>query len=105
MGVLQLGEIIMIICLIQAVFLLFKNRSLFKKLSLIQFVGVSFTYVTAVFIAFVCIYIGGNWIAEQISIKFLSVGVFIMIILVTMSSIRYLLSKILFKMTNGLFGS
>ena len=95
----------MIICLVQAIILMFKNKNLLKKLSYKQLFGIAIAYVTAVFIGFICIYFGGNLVTEQISTKFLSVGVFILIILITLSIIQFFLSKILFKITNGLFGN
>ena len=95
----------MIICLVALILLMFKNINLFKKLSTKQLFGITIVYVMAVFIAFICIFFGGNWVAEQMPAKFLSVGVFILFILITMSIIRFFLGKILFKITNGLFGS
>jgi len=84
---------------------MFKNIKLIKKLSTKQLFGVVIAYVMAVFIGFICIFFGGNWVAEQISTKFISVGVFILVILVTLSIIQFFLNKILFKISNGLFGS
>lgn len=84
---------------------MFKNKNLFKKLSTKQLFGVAIAYLMAVFIGFICVFFGGNWVAEQISTKFFSVGVFILVILITLSIIQFFLSKILFKITNGLFGS
>mgnify|MGYP003463379394 FL=1 len=101
----SIGIILLIICLVQAIILMFKNKNLLKKLSYKQLFGIAIAYVTAVFIGFICIYFGGNWVTEQISTKFLSVGVFILIILITLSIIQFFLSKILFKITNGLFGN
>ena len=95
----------MIICFVQAIHLIYKHKSLFKKLSTKQLFGVSLTYITAVFIGFVCIFFGGNWVAEQISAKFFSIAVFVLITLITLSIIQFFLSKILYKITNGLFGS
>lgn len=95
----------MIICLASAILLMLKNINLFKKLSTKQLFGITIAYVMAVFIAFICIFFGGNWVAEQMPAKFLSVGVFILIIIITISIIRFFLGKILFKITNGLFGS
>ena len=82
-----------------------KQKNIIKKLSAEQIFGVLIAYVIAVLIAFSCIYFGGNWIAHQISHTFFSVSAFILVVLLTLSIIQFFLRKILFKITNGFFGS
>ena len=50
-----------IVILIRAIL---KNRKILKKLTKYQIFGVVISYLITVFIAFIFIYYGGNWVVE-----------------------------------------
>lgn len=41
----------------------YKNRTILKELSKFQIFGVGISYFVAIFLAFMLIYYGGNWVA------------------------------------------
>ncbi|WP_281657760.1 hypothetical protein [Halobacillus sp. Cin3] len=79
-----------------------KNKKRLAQLTAFQMIGVGATYVVSVFIGFILIYYGGNWIASKVPYKILSTLVFILIVIAALSVCVSLMNKTIYKITNGL---
>ena len=49
------------------IYVILKNRKIFKELTKSQIFGVGVSYLIAIIIAFILIYFGGNWVAGHFS--------------------------------------
>jgi hypothetical protein len=78
-----------------------KNREILKQFTKLQIIGVGISYLIAIFLAFILIYYGGNWLAGQISNIILKYVVFIVIVLIALYLCVGILNKVLQKITNG----
>ncbi|MFC9542445.1 hypothetical protein ACFTQ7_21620 [Lysinibacillus sp. NPDC056959] len=95
--------IIIAYCIVVAINLIHKNRESIRQLTAKQLILASFVYLSTVFLWFICIYYGGNWIAGQFSSRFMQLVVFILLIIITISLCQWPLRKILNRVTSGIF--
>lgn len=79
-----------------------KNKKRLAQLTVYQMIGVGAAYVVSVFIGFIMIYYGGNWIAGKMPYEILSTIVFILIVIAALSICVSLMNKTIHKVTNGL---
>ncbi len=84
-----------------AIYIIFNNRNKIRELTSSQIIVVGFSYLITVFIAFICIYYGGNWIAEQFSIIIFKYIIFLIIVFITIYFCKSILRKMINKITNG----
>ena len=93
--------VVSVFCIVMGIYVIAKNRKVVRELSFLQLVFALFSFLTAVGIAFVSIYYGGNWIAGQFSNPAVRFIVFALIVLLTLSLWSWILRKMLHKITNG----
>ncbi|MCU9614800.1 hypothetical protein OEV98_14750 [Caldibacillus lycopersici] len=79
----------------------FKNRSRLKEVTKWQLLGVSITYIVPVFIAFICIYFGINWLADFIANPIVKYIVQFIIVYFVLYATSTLMRKILYTITDG----
>ncbi|MGN8646953.1 hypothetical protein ACTNEO_13285 [Gracilibacillus sp. HCP3S3_G5_1] len=97
-----MDSIIAVTAMIILLYHILDNKSLIKKLSILQIIGVVLTYILYIGIALVVIYYGGNWLVSFIPVNILKYLVFFIIVAVSMYIIMLLLRKTLSKITNGI---
>lgn len=102
-GICVFNYIIIAYCIVVAINLIHKNRESIRQLTAKQLILASFVYLSTVFLGFICIYYGGNWIAGQFSSRFMQLVVFILLIIITISLCQWPLRKILNRVTSGIF--
>lgn len=96
------GTLTTIFSFVIMVLLILKNRKTLKKLTKFQIVGVGVSYLFAILIAFIFIYYGGNWIADQFSNTFFKYMIFLAVVYVSLSVCKSILNKVLERVTNGI---
>lgn len=100
-----MGSIFSILSIIVFVYVTLKYRKeitgTYKKLTIMQFFGVLISYVIVIFIAFLSIYYGGNWLVSHIPVGILkTVASFVIIFAVIFSCLK-VLNPVLKKISNG----
>ena len=88
-----------IVILIRAIL---KNRKILKELTKRQIFGVVISYLITVFIAFIFIYYGGNWVAGYFSNIFFKYVIFLVVVCIALYLCISILNKVLQKITNGI---
>lgn len=101
----MLDSILLAVGFVISILIVMKNRKIIQRLSMSQMIFVVFSYIVTVFIAFIGIYFGGNWIAGQTSNLFFKYFIFFIIVVITISFCKILLGKVLHKITKGLLPS
>ncbi|WP_145543229.1 hypothetical protein [Virgibacillus sp. SK37] len=84
------------------IYALFKNRKTLKKLTWLQNFSVGISYLAAIFLAFILIYYGGNWVAGQFSNIIFKYLIFLVIVCIAIYLSVSILNKVLNKVTNGI---
>ncbi|MFN7249822.1 MAG: hypothetical protein ACK4M9_03435 [Anaerobacillus sp.] len=87
------------------IFIIHKNKTILKQLTLPQLTGVGSSYIFTVFIAFIFIYYGRNWIVDEVKSRYFGYIIFLFIICVTIYLCKFILGKVLIKITNGVLPS
>ena len=84
------------------IYVILKNRKIFKELTKSQIFGVGVSYLIAIIIAFILIYFGGNWVAGHFSNTFIEYMIFLAVVCVSLYLCVRILNKVLQKITNGI---
>lgn len=79
-----------------------KNKEKIAALSGRQMVGAAVAFILTVFVAFVSIYYGGNWLVSFLSNGILKTAIQFLIIIFVISLCTSLLNKMLKRITNGI---
>ncbi|MER2192617.1 MAG: hypothetical protein ABS951_16785 [Solibacillus sp.] len=77
----MLTNIIILICVLNALRVLYNNRDRLKKLSLRQWVNVIALYAGVIGVLFVAVYYGANWISDYFENYYVKLGVFLVVFL------------------------
>ena len=88
--------------IITLIYVIAKNRKIFKELTKSQVFGVVISYLAVIFIAFILIYFGGNWVAGHFSNTIFKYVVFFAVVCISLYLCIILLNKILQKITNSI---
>jgi Kef-type K+ transport system membrane component KefB len=83
------------------IYLIYKNRKILKELTKFQVLGVLITFLITIYIAFICIFYGGNWIAGKFTNMIVKTTIQYIVIFITLFICVSILYKILKKITNG----
>ncbi|MFB7142171.1 hypothetical protein ACFCYN_21325 [Gottfriedia sp. NPDC056225] len=90
-----------IMLIIITIYKILKNRKIIKELTKLQILGVIITYLMTIFLMFICVYYGGNWIGGDLSNLFVRKLIQIIVIIITLILFGSVLEKTLKKITNG----
>ncbi len=93
--------LIITLSIVITIYVILKNRKILKELTKLQLSGVGISYLVAIFIAFICIYNGGNWIAGYSPNMIVRYIIQLIIVCLTLYLCGSILSKILQKITKG----
>lgn len=88
--------------IIITIYLILKNRKIYKQLTKLQILGVCLTYLIIIYLLFICIYYGGNWIGESISNLIVRKLIQLVVIIISLIIFENILDKMLKKITNGI---
>jgi len=91
-----------LLAILTFVYVISKNKKILKQLTKPQIFGVVISYLAVVFIAFILIYFGGNWIAGHFSNTLFKYMVFFAVVCVSLYLCISLLNKVLDKITNSI---
>ena len=97
----MIGILMTILFIVITIYSILKNRKIIKKLTKLQILGVFLAYLTTIFLMFICIYYGGNWIGGNLSNQFVRALIQIVVIILTLSIFGSILENTLKKITNG----
>lgn len=105
MLILNTSNVFSLLSTIILIYMFFKYRkelkSTYKKLSILQLVGVIMSYLITIIIGFILIYYVGNWLTGYITINILKNIVQIIIIILVISTCLNGLNKVLKKLSKG----
>lgn len=87
--------------IVVTIYNIFKNRKILKELTRSQMIGTGISYLVAIFLAFVLIYYGGNWIVAHFSNIIFKYIMFLAIVCIALYLCVSTLNKALQKITNG----
>ena len=90
-----------LLSIVLMIIVILKNRKMFKKLTKSQIFGVGVSYLIAIFLAFILIYFGGNWVTGHFSNTLFKYMVFLVVVCVSLYLCVSILNKVLQKITNG----
>lgn len=84
----MLTNIILFLCVLNALRLLYKNRATLKRLSVRQWIRLLLLYAGAICLLFVAVYYGVNWITRIFEQKYVRIGVFVVALIVLTSIVE-----------------
>lgn len=94
--------LITVLSIVIMIYVILKNRKIIKQLIKFQIFGVGISYLFTIFIAFILVYYGGNWIAGQFSNTFFKYIIFFAVVCIALYLCVNILNKVLQKITNGI---
>ncbi|MEO2076584.1 MAG: hypothetical protein ABGX20_14540 [Bacillus sp. (in: firmicutes)] len=83
------------------IYVVMRNKMVFKKLTIPQLLGVVFSYMGVICIGFICIYYGGNWISGYLKTNIIRTVVELLVIVTSLTVCQMILKKLLLKITKG----
>lgn len=90
----------LILSAVTLIYLFQKNKEKINQLSFAQILAVCITFLIFIGIATTLIYVGGNWIVDEINSEWISTVVLYGIILVVLGAVIVSLDKVVGKITN-----
>lgn len=100
-----MGNVFSILSILALIYVSWEHRKeikeAYKKLTMTQLLSVIISYTVAIFVAFLLIYYGGNWIVSYIPFGPLKFVASVIIIITVLACCSKVLNKVLKKISNG----
>lgn len=98
----MLTNIILLICILNALRVLYNNRATLKQLTAVQWVKVLALYATTIAVLVVIIYYGVNGITAYFDSYYVRLGVFLVAVIAVFALIEKPFKKLRTRATDGL---
>ncbi|SFB34967.1 hypothetical protein SAMN04488072_1181 [Lentibacillus halodurans] len=93
--------LIALVLIVYIVYVGFKHKEIWKKLSLLQIIGVFFTFAGVVSISGIILYYGSRYITSAVSSNIMDFAIKFVLIIIVIAAAGLIFSSIAGKITNG----